>query len=92
MKRTCLAVPVCHSERRAAVILNAAGTAVRAVALPRAGRDRSRRGDVSVAAGGGSSRVRAARVAGGVTRCAAHAGRRRAAARQAGAAGLVGSG
>ncbi len=34
MKRTCLAVPVCHSERRAAVILNAAGTAVRAVALP----------------------------------------------------------
>jgi hypothetical protein len=65
LKRTCLTVPACRPERKAARCQGRIGPGV---------------SDVSVAAGGGSSRMRAARVAGGVTGCAAGAARRHRAA------------
>jgi hypothetical protein len=65
LKRTCLTVPACRPERKAAQCQGRIGPGVN---------------DVSVAAGGGSSRMRAARVAGGVTGCAAGAARRHRAA------------
>ena len=99
LKPTRLAMPVCHSECRAAGILSA-GWHRRPLPGGRApclGRAWSRHGDGSVAGGAGSSPEGGAAAGGafrgrGFIRCTAHAGRRRAAARQAGAAGLAGSG